>query len=301
VLTRHLGDVDAAAAEAIARRVLEQFESDPPDPASFPSMASQVIDLIESPEVDIHELIRVVGQDPAISAKILKVANSAWYRRPTEIEELRPAVLLLGLKEVANLAIGVAGRALFDVEARAEFALFAERWHRLYLDAMANAFAASWLCGELAVGRPDRAFLGGMFHDIGKTVALRTLSTLMIRGRLQSRVPDAVVDRVLEDVHIDLGVSLLAAWQLPEYLTNICLRHHDPRVPEVPDYADLHVVRVVSTLSLLRGGEADANLPLDPLQQSLSALRMTREQTRKLYAHMLELTARLESTLGVGR
>lgn len=292
--------VDADLVRELSSAVLLDFEQDKTGLESLPVTASRVIELLESSDIDLDDLISVIGQDPAISAKILNVANSVWYRRQEEIQELRPAALLLGSKEVANVALSVAGRVLFDMEARAKYAMFADRWNGLYLDAMTHAFASSWLCSELRIPKSERAFLGGMFHDIGKTVALRTLSNLMMRGEIGAQCSNDAIDLVLENVHIDFGVSLLAAWGLPEYLTTVCLRHHDPRVPEVAEFEDLHAVRVVSLLGALRDGEVDADYPVNQLRQSLTALRMNLDQTRRLHEHMRGLRQRLAQTLAVG-
>jgi len=292
-------EVPATTVKELSDLVREHFEANRPDPASFPSLAARVIDLTEQPDLHLDSLAQVIAQDPAIAFRILKVANSTFYRRAKNVEDLRTALRLLGLNEVARIAVGMAGRALFDMEARSEYSALSQRWSTLYSDSMTMAFSASWLGTELRVGQPGRAFLGGMFHDIGKTVALRAISTMAVRGEIPM-LPDPVIDQVVEDVHLDLGVSLHATWNLPEYLTTLCLRHHDPKVPEVPEFDDVHIVRAVSLLNLLRTGRADPSLPFDQLLQALHALRMGPGQTRDLCVKMNEMSEHVRATFGTG-
>lgn len=291
--------VDPLEVQVLSRKVHEHFEQNRPDPASFPSLAARVIDLTEQPDLHLDDLARVVAEDPAIAFRILQVANSAFYRRSSDVEDLRTALQLLGLDEVARIAVGMAGRTLFDVEARAEYEALSRRWSALYGDAMTMAFSASWLGSELRVGQPGRAFLGGMFHDIGKTVAMRAIGTMAVRGEIEM-VSDAMLDRVLEDVHLDLGVALHASWKLPEFLTTLCLRHHDPKVPAVPEFDDIQIIRVVSHLHLLCSGRADETFPMGELVQALGALRMGVPETQQLVAKMGEMAAHVRATLRTG-
>ncbi|HUJ27219.1 MAG TPA: HDOD domain-containing protein, partial [Myxococcales bacterium] len=91
----------------------------------------------------------------------------------------------------------------------------------------------------------DHAYLGGLLHHVGKSVALRSLAALKLN-------PDpARVARVLEKVHVVIGEDIHRAWSLPDYLVRIATHHHDGQV--LPDEAmDLHVVRLVSSLHGLR-------------------------------------------------
>ena len=169
--------------------MLQHFASNPPDPASFPALAIRVVDLLEKPDTKLEDLARWVAMDPAIAGQVLKVANSVIYRRGRDVEELPAAIVRLGLREVGQIAVGVAGRSLFDLEVRAEIAAFRERLAALFLEAMAVAYSAGWLSAKLRVGSPERAFLAGMLHDIGRPIALQSLARLIIGGEI-GRPPD---------------------------------------------------------------------------------------------------------------
>ena len=130
---------------------------------------------------------------------------------------------------MGDIAAAVASRSLFDVALKVEFELFGARWHSMFLRTMTTAFGASQFAFDQQIGRADHAFLSGMFHDIGKTLALRSLAALIFSGQVATPLPDRVVDEVLERVHVEIGCDLHEYWGLPGYLTTICRHHHDPR------------------------------------------------------------------------
>ena len=274
---------------ALARMVRDYFHQHRPAPSSFPALATRVIDMVEQPNVDMNKLVNVIGQDSAISAKVLNVANSAANRRTAEVEDLRACVTLLGLREVANIAVGVAGRSLFDMEARAEFELFAKHWNRLYHQSMTAAFTSGWLALDRNI-RSDQAFLGGMFHDIGKSIALRSISALVMGGKI-GRCADVVLDGVLEATHVELGVEMHATWKLPQHSKLICQHHHDAAAEAKDEFMDLHLVRVASGLNLLRWGFSE---PLAAqVRQSMAVLKLDQRKVRTVGTQISEFSDRV--------
>ena len=271
--------------EQLVPMVLDHFSKNRPSPTSFPALAVQIIDLLNEPDVDMNRLLKAITPDPAISINVLRVANSVLYSRGTDVNEMRMAVMRIGLRGVGEIAAGVAGRSLFDVGLRVEYEVFGERWHDLFLDTMAVAFGASQFAFEQHVGRPDHAFLAGMFHDMGKSLALRTLAALVIAGEVAPGLPDPVVDEVLERVHVEIGCALHELWGLPAHLGDICLHHHDPDLPDGPQQMDLHILRMVSGIHRLVKDPLDARR-LDETRQSLAAMRLVRRGAFLLYREM---------------
>ena len=191
--------------DEITELVFNHFRANRGDLPAFPSLAGKVFEIIDKPEADVGELVNVIRQDPAISAQVIKVANSAYYSRGVDVVSIRMAVVRLGLNEVAKVAAAASTRALFDLEVRAAHEVFSQKWHDLWLHSMTTAFGCGWLSLERNMGDPDQVFLGGMLHDIGKTVCLRSLSALMFSGDIPYQISDAMCDHILEEMHVDLG------------------------------------------------------------------------------------------------
>jgi HD-like signal output (HDOD) protein len=285
---------DEPARSPLGEQVLAHYRTHRPDPASFPALAVRIVDLLERPEVRVDELARWVGMDPAVAGQVLKVANSVIYRRGQDVEELSAAIVRLGLREVGQIAVGVAGRSLFDLEVRAQIETFRERLTGQFLDAMTVAYGASWLAGQLRLGRPERVFLAGMLHDIGFPVALQSLARLIMAGEIRDPLEPLQIDAVLADVHLEVGSDVSAAWCLPPYLLAVCAHHHDPHLPADADHAELHLVRVVSGLQRLR--RTGLARGLVETRDSLQTLGLDRPATEGLL-RQLEAAQQRVSTL----
>jgi len=147
------------------------------------------------------------------------------------------------------------------------------------------AFGASQFAFEQQMGNAGRAFQAGMFHDIGKTLALRALASLMISGEVPSPLPAAVVDEVLERVHVEVGFTLHRHWGLPDHLASICLHHHDPEISAALQHQDFHTLRMASGLHRLILAPGDT-ARLGELRQSIRATDMVRRNVRHLYGEM---------------
>jgi HD-like signal output (HDOD) protein len=265
--------------------VLAHFAQNRPEPTSFPALAMQIINIISEPDLDMNQLIQVISPDPAISLHVLRAANSALNSRGNEIQDLRRAVLHIGTREVGEIALGVASRSLFDLSLKAEFEFYRERWHRMFLDSMAVAFAGSRYAFENQMGRADHAFLAGMFHDIGKSLGLRSVAALVMDGEIAGPIPDRVLDEVLEQVHLEIGCDLHRLWGLPDYLTEICARHHDPVVPAGHEHMAIHTLRLVEGFHRLALDPSNLER-LNETRQSIRATGMVRRGIQRLYTDM---------------
>ncbi len=235
---------------ATAAAVMAHFDANRPGPASFPSIALKILDLVRDPKVDAAALARTIELDAALSTGVLVLANSAVFRGVEKVETLREAVARLGLGEVARIAAALSTRSLYR-SVRTEFELFGPTWNRLFYHATTVARAGSELSRLRKLADPDRVFLAGMLHDVGKSLALRSLAALLLEDRVP-RHDTAAVDRILHHVHVLVGAEAHREWGLPASLAAIAEWHHLPEIAGGPEQAELHVVRLTSALELVR-------------------------------------------------
>ena len=237
---------------ALAFAVLEHSLMHQLGPNSYPSHSLRILNLVADPNADLGELTKLISQDAALSAAVLKVANSVHYRGVDETETVRDAVSRLGLTEVARIGGIVSARTLFNPKVKAEFASFGPRFNRLFHQSATTSMGASWLALQKGGARADRVFLAGMLHDVGKSIALRSLAALMVEKRLPCPLTEARTDRVVETVHVEIGAAAHEAWELPSHAVLTCKMHHDEGLGTSGDLVDLHVLRLASALHLLR-------------------------------------------------
>lgn len=265
--------------------IREHFQANPPAPAAFPAVAVQVLQLLEKHDPEVPELLKLIGQDPAISLHVLQMANSAYYHRGRDVQDLQSAVMKMGVSATGDVVVAVAGRSLFDPNLKAELELFRTRMRELYRSSMAIAFAAREFSEQSGRGNPHHLFLAGMFHDIGHTLSLRALSALMIAGKVPKDLPPLAMDALLERTHLEMGTAAHTVWNLPAYLGVICAKHHELTLSTSAEHENLHVLRVISGLNRL---VMDPNDPSHACEtrDSLVALGLDRAKALALFERM---------------
>ena len=285
--------VDLGQVEALATRLLHELQvTDVVLPPS-PVMALRVSVFLKKGDPDVTELVRLIGQDPSMSAKVLQVANSALYAPVREIDTVRAAVTQMGTRAVSQLVLGEASRSMFDPGARAMAEVYRQLSARLFHDAATASHVAGAIAISVNKGRIDRVFLGGMLHDIGKPLALRLLA-----AHEGKPLEGDLLDAVLEAVHVEAGRQLMQRWELPDGLVGLCTHHHDELVEPGSDGEDLHVLRIASgTVAHLRGA-APGELHAQVLH-SMNALKVTPDHTRVLVTDAREASRVVSASYGL--
>ncbi|HET9955395.1 MAG TPA: HDOD domain-containing protein, partial [Polyangiaceae bacterium] len=196
-------------------------------------------------------------------------------RRSSPVQAVRTAITLLGLKRVASIAVGVACRSLFDVEVRVQHELLPGWWERLFHCAMTEAFAASFVAMEHNRAASDGIFLAAMLHDIGKSLALRSLAALTISGQVQALPEDETIEELLRRLRVPVGVAALTALNMPENLVVLCGHQDDEDLPETKEWTDVHVVRLVSALNDLRLATLNTEQPIRFLLGAVRSMHLS--------------------------
>jgi HD-like signal output (HDOD) protein len=245
------------------------------DPPVMPAVATRMLELTRQDEVDVHALARLIEKDQATAAKLLSIANSAVFKGNSEISGLRDAIVFLGTEQVAQIAVGLASRAVFDGPHKAGAS--APRFSRLFNHAMTTAFAACAIASKRNRRHSEPAFLGGLFHDVGKAVALRAINE-MTANKGATMPPEHVIDAALQQIHSDPNAVLYESWKLPSSLMQVCKNHHRLAADPPPE---LHVVRLVSGLDALRyGAPAEQRDAIAEVGESAAALGLSDAELR---------------------
>jgi putative nucleotidyltransferase with HDIG domain len=293
-------DEEAELAELeLCQRILEHCRRNKLGPTSAPTLSLQILNLVASPTAEVSEMARLISADPALSAGVLTVANSVLYRGLSEIETVRDAVTRLGLGEVGRVAGALSARSLFNPKLRLDLQAFGPRFAALYRRAIAIATGAAALAMRSGA-RSDRAYLGGMLHDVGRTVALRAVADLAREGKLALGPGDPRVERAVDRVHVEVGAELHQEWQMPQYLTVLAVRHHDPAIPADPEFRDLHVVRLAAAVHDLHRDPAVGWRAARELVQSAAVLRLDPNAVRALWSELRRAEEKVATAFGEG-
>jgi HD-like signal output (HDOD) protein len=173
---------------------------------------------------DLRNIEKLILQDPALSAHLLRAANSAYYRGLQEVSTVRQAMLRLGLVEVANIVIMLSQRNAFT----SSEPFIREQMHDLWHHSVACAQAAAWLAKETGYENlAHPAFFAGLFHDIGKAFLLIAVGDLHADKKLPAGVSPIDFEAAIDDAHPALGSRLMNQWDIPAMYGDVARRHHD--------------------------------------------------------------------------
>lgn len=206
------------------KRLIGRIEQLP----TLPTVATQIIAIIDDPKSSARELIYVISRDPSFTGDILKRVNSAFFGLPRKISDIGQAVTLLGSTFVKTTALGVAIFDLFGNSSKKDDPHREDFWK--------HSFAVGTLARQIAQEQPDinaeTAFAGGLLHDIGHLVLecydpVDLKLAFAIADVDEVSLPEAE-HRAMGTTHADLGAELLTLWHFPSELVEPIRFHHRP-------------------------------------------------------------------------
>lgn len=227
-------------ADLVKDELIDAIENDKIVLPTLPEVALQVREAASDPDVDVGKLTKVIANDAALTARIVKVANSPLLRAPRQIEDLKMAVMRLGIDYTANLATGLAMQQMFQATSD----VVDQRMRQVWATSTEVAGISHVLCRHYTRLKPDEATLAGLVHKIG---VLPVLTYAEDHRRLLRNTD--ILDQIIEEIHPQIGRRILEAWAFPEALRNVPEEHVNfARVLDTPDYADIVMVANLQSL-----------------------------------------------------
>jgi len=184
---------------------------------SLPSVAVRLLELARTPDAELREVISTIKTDPAISAKLIKAANSSFFGLPNRVTSVERAVPLLGTTAVTSLALSF---SLTD--AAMTSGPLADHYADYWQQSIVQAAAAELLSHSIAEAVESDYFLAGLLTGIGRLALLKTVPRdycpVLEAARDSQRPLHAVETEMLGIDHAAIGAKLLRNWNLPEPL-----------------------------------------------------------------------------------
>lgn len=227
--------------ESLAERIDECMRSGKVALPVCDPVAMRVYRAVRKGDLGAAELAQLLATDPVLSSEVLRAANSSFFTGLGEVRRLKDAIVRLGGRQIASLAMAASQKRLYSASAQH----FRTRLVSLWRHAHAAAYGSGWLAAKLGQRRlQEEAFLAGLLHDVGKLSLLRALEDLVAADQRLRELPEAVIDEALLHLHAAHGQKLLTMWNIPEVFSRTAARHHDPQF----DSSDttLVIVRLVN-------------------------------------------------------
>lgn len=199
---------------------------------TMPEVALQVKKAAEDDLATAASISKVIGNDAAMSARIIKVANSPLLRGVQTVDDLQMAISRMGLAYACNLAIGIAMEQLFQATSDVVDKLMRKSWaHSTEVASISHV-----LCQHFTKLRPDQATLAGLVHEIG-------ILPILTYADDQNEWSEQVLTEVIEELHPELGTRILKAWDFPEELSGVPIQYLEfGRQNSTTDYVDVVMV-----------------------------------------------------------
>jgi len=205
------------------RRITESIIGLP----TLPTVVSKMIELVDNPKTSAGSLARLISADQSLTAKMLKMANSAYYGFPREISTVNMAIVVMGFNAVRDMGLSL---SVFDVFKEAQGSRNFDVT-RFWEHSIACGVAAKVLGRRYHHRFSGEAFVAGLLHDIGKVVLNQYMHKefLDIMNRVQRGQPlDEAEVEVAGVGHGEIGGWLADKWRLPFVISESIRFHHAP-------------------------------------------------------------------------
>ena len=224
----------------------------------FPGVAARVLELSGREDVVPSELIDLVQTDPGITAKVLKLCNSAYYGFQREIASLHEAGNLLGVTTLVNLVLTSSAGKYFKDHGTATDSVMEARWEQC----VANAIGARIIASRHGKVDPERAYTAGLLENIGHLVLDRFLDSSLEAIRAVALSGTELIEaerKVLGMHHAEIGARLTTRWSLPEVLVDVIRHHHHPELAGEDKVlaATIHLAEMLTQEVRAGAGELD--------------------------------------------
>ncbi|WP_152221051.1 HDOD domain-containing protein [Pseudomonas sp. SCB32] len=228
-------------ADKVQQELLRAIDNDELVLPTLPEVALRVREAAEDPDSSIQDLSKVIGNDAALTARIIKVVNSPLLRTNKEITDLQMAIGRLGMNYTCNLATGLAMEQMFQATSDVVDRKMREVWNK----STEIAGICHALCRHYTRLAPDQATLAGLVHQIG------VLPILTYAEEHSELLADSIsLNHVIERIHPVIGDRILKAWDFPAPIAAVPAQHLDFNRDSVKvDYVD--IVQVATLQSYL--------------------------------------------------
>lgn len=241
-----MSSVAQAAGFSFVERLAKDLKDERLELPSFPEAVLRVQRALQSPETTTEEIVRILSSEPALAARLLRIANSAEFRRMEgEITDLRKAVSRMGFNMVRSVSVAFAMRQLrrkdtYSAAVQAEL-------EAVWKESIEIAAASFVIAKKATRVNPEQALLTGLLHVLGRLY-------IVMRAQDMPELSEADMTSVVGSWHAAIGKAILESWGLPESLQH-AVEHQDEFETEFD--GDVGLTDILIAAKLLSQGKND--------------------------------------------
>ena len=235
---------------------------------SLPEVYLRLQQAIDDPHHSREQIAEIVSYDPALSARVLRIANSSYYSFPSKIETIGSAVGLIGEIDLRNLVL-----ATTVIGSMNTLSYEGVNIDEFWLHSLRCGIFARLLAKTVKGSNPEILFLAGMLHDLGILVIYQQEASLAAAVARQIDQQHQLRDQAERELmgfdHAEVGALLITAWGLADELSELVRFHHQYQLAEA-NQSTTQVLALANQLAnvdttLMDGGDIRISGLLEPL------------------------------------
>lgn len=284
------GSEQKLSGAGLKQKILQKVEDLPP----MPQVAEKGRKLIADENSSFKDLAVVIEADPAIAARVLKIANSAYYGISTNVRSVQQASVVLGMKTLHELLTLACASSVLGSELKGYGLSAGDLWQH----SLATAFCARHIASRKDPKFADDSFSAGLIHDAGKLildpyVAERKEAFDSFLKTGDKTFLDAEKS-ILGFDHAEIAADVCGKWQIPKTIANVIRYHHQPLLAGNSEFACIiHAADAIAMMSGVGTGIDGVRYTLD--EQAVERLGLKNDDICILMSEAVEY---VEKTTG---
>jgi putative nucleotidyltransferase with HDIG domain len=207
----------------VSQQLFEAICSQPIELKVFEPIALDLLKLVAEPDINFFHVIKTIKEDQALSAHVLRMANSPSYMGRGRCETIENAAIRLGTQQIANIAIAAAHASVHASEDLIVHSAMQDLW--------LHSHACAIGCRSIALKTghqsfADHAYLAALLHDIGKLFLLKALERISLDRSNEVSLNRNLMLTVFAELHVEMGCILMEHLNLPQIYRDIAAQHH---------------------------------------------------------------------------
>ncbi|NLW32928.1 MAG: HDOD domain-containing protein [Fibrobacter sp.] len=231
---------------------------------TLPTVIESITRLLQNPKTSAEEIGKAITTDQALTAKVLKLVNSAFYGFPGRISTITHAIVILGFSTVKNIVLTA---SIFEAFKSSDNAVCGFDLEQFWTHSIACGAASHALARIMGNKEKEECFIGGLIHDIGKLILYKyypeEFSSVLTYANTEDILFYEGEKKFLDITHEEIGSYIAQRWKLPSKLQSSVKNHHNP-LPVYDNYINTGIVHCADIFvrALDYGNGGDKKIPL---------------------------------------
>lgn len=279
--------------QEVMQRILKEVKDLPP----FSAIANRALKLTNDPRSSAIDISRVISYDPAFTARVLRMANSAYYGFTRKVTTVSEAIVILGYETLKSVVLALTLQKFYDREVAGYGLEKGELWKH----SVGCALASHLIASQVKYPSIEEAFVAGLLHDVGKVIlnqfVKEEIRKIIELSGTQGLSFAEAEKKVLGFDHQDIGSKVADKWNFNDKIVEAIRCHHKPdRAKKDPELTAIVHVADFICLSLGLGVGSDGMLyPLK--KEALDLLKLDEPEIDNLIFSAYNITEEIEKIL----